>query len=133
MTKTSSSYHCHNHHHHNNLHHHHNNHHHHHHEKHHYHHRFASMGWTGSLMALFHILRSWASSELSFIFLKSLLINWDHFFLALPCSRLPSTTTCLQALAGLPASIFITCPNHLSLFLRSTCDVWDSQSVSQFI
>ena len=28
--------------------------------------------------------------------------NWDHGFLGLLCSRLPSTTACLQVLAGLP-------------------------------
>ena len=89
--------------------------------EHHHHHCFAFLsmlswvGW-GLMMALLHNLRSWASSGLSFILLRSLLINWDHFFLGLPCSHLPSTTTCLQALAGLPAFILIKCTNHLSLF-----------------
>ena len=91
----------------------------------HHHHRFASvsmLAWVGRdlIMALLHNLRSWESSRLSLIFLRLLLINWDHVFLGLPYSRLPSTTTCLQALSRLPASILITCPNHLSLFLRST-------------
>ena len=90
-----------------------------------HHHCFASvsmLAWVGRglKMALFHNLRSRASLGLSFILLRSLLIYWDHVFLGLPCPRLSSTTTCLQALARLPASILITCPNHLSLFLRST-------------
>ena len=92
---------------------------------HHHHHRFASvsmLAWIGRglIRVLLHNLRSWAGSRLSFILLRPLFINWDHVFLGLPYSRLPSTTTCLQALAGLPAFILITCPNHLSLFLRST-------------
>ena len=80
------------------------------------------LAWVvqGLIMALLHNLRSWASLGLSFILLRSLLINWDHVFLGIPCSRLPSTMTCMQALAGLPAFILITCPNHLSLFLCST-------------
>ena len=80
------------------------------------------LAWVGQglIMALLHNLRSWASSGLSFILLRSLLINWDQVFLGLPCFCLSSTTTCLQALAGLLASILITCPNPLSLFLCST-------------
>ena len=31
------------------------------------------------------------------------------------CFRLPYTLTCLQALAELPTSILVTCPNHFSL------------------
>ena len=90
------------------------------------------LAWVGRglIMALLHILRSWASSGLSFILLRSLLINWEYFFLGLPCSRLPSTTTCLQALAGLPAFIPITCSNHLSLFLRSTSVMSGNPSLS---
>ena len=90
------------------------------------------LAWVGRgfIMALLHPLRSWASSGLSLIFLRSLLTNWDHVFLGLPCSHLPSTTTCLQALAGLPASILITCPNHLSLFLHSTSMMSEIPSLS---
>ena len=91
----------------------------------HHHHRFASvsmLAWVGRglIMALLHNLRFWASLGLSFILLRSLLIIWDYVFLGLPCSRFLSTTTCLQAPAGLPASILITCQNHLSLFFHST-------------
>ena len=91
----------------------------------HHHHRFASvsmLAWVGRglLMTLLHNLRSWACLGLNFILLRSLLFNWDHVFLGLPCFHSPSTTTCLQAFAGLPASIFITFPNHPSLFLSST-------------
>ena len=72
---------------------------------HHHHHCFASvsmLAWFGRgfIMALLHILRSWAISGFIFILLRSLLINWGHVFLGLPCSHLPSTLTCLQALAG---------------------------------
>ena len=68
-------------------------------------------------MPLLHTSRSWASSSLSFIFLRSLLTTWDHVFLVY-FFLLPSTSTYLQALAGFPAFILVICPNHLSLFQR---------------
>ena len=78
-----------------------------------YHLRFASvsmLAWVGRvlIMAILHVLRFWASSGLSFTFLRSLLTEWDHVFFGSPCSRLPSITTCLQALAGFSASILIS-------------------------
>ena len=80
------------------------------------------LAWVGRglIIALLHNLWSWTSLGLSFILLRSLLINWDHVFLGLPCSHLPSTMTGLQVLAGFPAFILITFPNHFSQFLRST-------------
>ena len=87
----------------------------------HYHyHRFASvfmLAWVGRglIMAPLHNLRSWASSELSFILLRSLLINWDHVFLGLLFSCLPSTTCACKHLLGY---------QHLSSLYSQTISVY---------